>query len=402
VDIRSVFGEGAAAVGEVGGVKVKFGNATRAVPLEEMAGTGPMEREPRIGDLVAAEIVKLGRNKKIENRSGVMLDIFEDDVIVGAFGNRYATDQFEGYVPEGIVEEFDMLSVGGVVGELRSRHVDMAEPTKLRALGYVVDADGRPVNGQHYGLAPVVGGEGRDGGKKPERIFVVGSAMNSGKTTTAGTIARSLTRAGYKVAAAKITGTAAGKDGRFFEACGAWPVLDFTAAGYPSTYMLPLGDLLKIHDALISNLEAEGPDYVVVEIADGIFQRETHMLLDSDAVRLGADHVIFAAVDSLSAAYGASFISGKGLPLRATSGVVSGSPLAKTEAEAATDVPCLALDEMINGKLLEALGARRLRSDYLPEEGEAHEPAAAEPAADEDLADESAIDAGHVGEKSVR
>ncbi len=35
--------------------------------------------------------------------------------------------------------------------------------------------------------------------------------MNSGKTTTVGALARALHRAGMRVAAAKITGTAAGK-----------------------------------------------------------------------------------------------------------------------------------------------------------------------------------------------
>ena len=80
-----------------------------------------------------------------------------------------------------------------------------------------------------------------------EVILVVGSAMNSGKTTTAGTLARALSRANFSVAAGKITGTAAGKDARFFEACGARPVLDFTSAGYPSTYMLGLEELLGIY-----------------------------------------------------------------------------------------------------------------------------------------------------------
>ena len=83
--------------------------------------------------------------------------------------------------------------------------------------------------------------------------------MNSGKTTTAGTLARALSRANFSVAAGKITGTAAGKDARFFEACGARPVLDFTSAGYPSTYMLSLEELLGIYNSILGHLRAAIP-----------------------------------------------------------------------------------------------------------------------------------------------
>ncbi|WP_366144874.1 hypothetical protein [uncultured Chloroflexus sp.] len=61
--------------------------------------------------------------------------------------------------------------------------------------------------------------------------------MNSGKTTTGGTLAQALSRAGCRVAVVKITGTAVGKDGRFFMSCGASPVFDFTTCGFLSTYM---------------------------------------------------------------------------------------------------------------------------------------------------------------------
>ena len=106
------------------------------------------------------------------------------------------------------------------------------------------------------------------------------------------------------MAAGKITGTAAGKDSRFYEACGARPVLDFTSAGYPSTYMSGLKELLGIYHIILGNLQAANPDYIILEIADGVFQRETCMLLESAEFRQSVDHVFFAASDSLSAESG--------------------------------------------------------------------------------------------------
>ncbi|MGF1471226.1 MAG: DUF1611 domain-containing protein [Rubrobacteraceae bacterium] len=328
---------------------IKCGFSSRAVPPEDMRGLLPMGGTPEVGDLVVAEVLSIGKNKTIEECTGRTMYLFPGDLIVGAFGNRYATDQFEGYVPHGPVEACDMLSVGGVCGEVTSRHDSTAGPTRLRVLGLVAGEDGRAINSRAYGLPP----RGVAGGA--EVILVVGSSMNSGKTTTAGTLARGLSRAGFEVAAAKVTGTAAGKDARFFESCGARPVLDFTSAGYPSTYMLGLGELLTIHHGLAGYLQETGPDYIVLEVADGIFQRETRMLLDSARFRADVDHVFFAAGDSLAAECGVRCLLERGLPLRATSGALTQSELAIRETEEATGIPCLGIGRMMGDELLDVL-----------------------------------------------
>jgi len=336
---------------------IKHSFTTRAVPLEEMARVTPMYAQPRIGDLVLAEVLALGRHNRMEVRTGVTMYLFPGDHIVGAFGNRYATDQYEGYLPTRPVEGCDLLSVGGVLGEVASQHASMASPTRLRIVGLVSDRYGRPINQRAFGLPSHAAGEGLQ--SSAEVILVVGSAMNSGKTTTAGTLARALSRANFSVAAGKITGTAAGKDGRFYEACGARPVLDFTSAGYPSTYMLALEELLGVYESILGNLRASDPDYIILEIADGIFQRETRMLLESAEFRRSADHVFFAASDSLSAESGVRSIREYGLPLRATAGSVTQSPLASREAEEALGMPCMSTERIMDGTLKGVLGTGR-------------------------------------------
>ena len=349
-------------------LKVKNGFSTRAVPPEALGGISPMTGAPKMGDLVVAEVLSVGKNKTIEESTGRTLYMFPGDVIVGAFGNRYATDQFEGYVPQGPVETCDMLSVGGVCGEVVSQHDSIASPTKLRVLGLATDKHGHPINSKSYGLSP----QGRSGGA--EVISVVGSAMDSGKTTTAGTLARSLSRSGFRVAAAKVTGTAAGKDGRFMESSGASPVLDFTSAGYPATYMLDWDELMTVYQTLLGHLDAADPDYIILEVADGIFQRETGMLLDSAAFRQSVDHLFFAAGDSLAVESGVRFLKELGMPLRATAGTVTQSSLAIEEAEQASGVPCLGIDRMMNGELLEVIQAVK-RPAPNGKIGKVHEPA---------------------------
>ncbi len=330
----------------------KYGFTVRTVPSTDMVGYVPMSRAPRVGDLVLAEVLTLGRHTKMEVRSGVTMHLFPGDLIVGAFGNRYATDQFEGYVPEGPVKECDLLSVGGVCGEVVSRHESMQEPTRLRVLGFVSDRENRPINQRDFGLAPI------ECGGRAEVIAVVGSSMNSGKTHTAGTLARALSRKGFLVAAAKVTGTACSKDLRFFESCGAHPTLDFTSVGYPSTYMIGLEELLSVYRTLLAHLRAADPDYIVIEVADGIFQRETGMLLGSEVFRSSINHLFFSSGDSLSAESGARLLKQHGLPLRATAGALTQSELAIREAEVATGLPCLSVERMMDGELPALLAAK--------------------------------------------
>jgi hypothetical protein len=322
---------------------------TRLVPLDAMVELIPHVHRPRVGELVVAEVVKVGKHVAIEDRTGLTGRIFPGDRIVVAFGNRYATDQFEGYVPRRPSRHCDLLSVGGVCGVVASRHAQVRAPTRLRVLGLVGDGQGRPVNQRSFAVEP--------GSNLPTGsvILVVGASMSSGKTTLGGALLRGLGRAGLRVAAAKITGTAADKDPRFYRSSGASPVLDFVDAGVPSTYMLDPEDLHRIVTSLLTRLWATSPDVVVLEVADGIFQRETAILLRSAELRAIVDHVFFAANDSLSAESGARHLRENGLPIRAVSGLVTMSPLMMQEVEAATGLPCLSPDRIAGGAAIELL-----------------------------------------------
>jgi hypothetical protein len=117
--------------------------------------------------------------------------------------------------------------------------------------------------------------------------------MDAGKTTTAAHMVRSLTDAGHVVAAAKLTGTACGKDANLLYDAGAVAVFDFTHAGWPSTANLSLGELLSISGRIRAGLAAHAPEFVILEIADGVVQRETAMMLAAPAFRDSIDAVVF-------------------------------------------------------------------------------------------------------------
>jgi hypothetical protein len=319
-----------------------------------MVSVVPHVQRPQIGDLVVAEVTRIGKHTAIEDRDGVTRPIYVGDRVVVVFGNRYATEQFEGYLPRRAARQCDLLSVGGVCGVVASRHVGVKAPTRLRILGALADEQGRRLSQRAFAVEP---GPAR---KTAEVILVVGASMSAGKTTVAGALVRSLTRAGLQVAAAKVTGTAAGKDPRLYLASGAAPVLDFVDGGFPSTYMLAPDELWQLWSTLLSRLHATGPDFIVVEVADGIFQRETAMLLRNPDARAGVDHVFFAANDSLSAESGVRNLRDLGWPVRAISGVVTKGPLGMREAAEATALPCLSPDQITGGAALQLMRVPQL------------------------------------------
>ncbi len=170
--------------------------------------------------------------------------------------------------------------------------------------------------------------------------------MNAGKTTTVGSLVKGLRAAGVVPGAAKVTGTGSGADFWVMVDAGADSVVDFTDAGLASTYLLPPAEVESTFVQLVDHLTEVGSSHIVVEIADGLFQRETAHLLASDVFSSTVDGVVFAAADSLGAVFGGSILRSLGLPLRAVSGALTASDLAMREAARHLDVPVLTKDEL--------------------------------------------------------
>jgi hypothetical protein len=191
-------------------------------------------------------------------------------------------------------------------------------------------------------------------------IGIVGASMNSGKTTAAAGLAHGLGQAGHQVAAIKATGTSAFGDFNAFVDTGAQYVADFTDAGMVSTYRQPLARIAAGLDTLLAQAARHGCEVAVVELADGVIQKETAELLKEPRIRDGFVGVIFAAPDALAAAGGCAALRGMGIELAAVTGKVSCSPLSAAEAEAATGVRVIASEALCDPAQANALLAKML------------------------------------------
>ncbi len=321
--------------------RIKWGYATHRLQDLPFSGAelkGRLQQSdepPQANDVIVAEVGELGRHARIELTSKRRAHLFQGDLVGMVYGRRYATRQFEGAIPDNTCI-CHILSVGGVCGEVVGMSCEMQPPTILYPLGYLVDGASNRVNLKDYALTAV-----GTRFKKPTTILIVGSAMDCGKTTAAHSVVHGLTRSGAVVCAAKLTGTASLKDLLLLEDAGAVSVVDFTDMGHASTAMCDRQELQAIATGIVSNLLAHQPQYLVLEIADGVVQRETEMVLGIlSALRL-VDHVIYACHDPMGVAGGLEQIGSFGMNVVAISGWVACSPLAAKEAQTRTEVPVI-------------------------------------------------------------
>jgi len=296
---------------------------------------------PRVGNLVLARVTAIGQHTKIELAQGRRATMFVGDEVIVAYGSRYAPDQFEAELPSDL-GPCDLVAAGGIASRVTVAHGLMSDATSLEPVGLLADAAGEPLNLRTGVLSPLPDAAG----ERPLTIAVVGVSMNSGKTTTAAHLVRGLRLAGIDVGAAKTTGTGAGGDVWLLSDAGAFPVYDFTHAGYPSTYLIGRDAVREIFTRLTDRLAAEGCQVTVVEVADGVLQEETAGLLADPVFAERVDAVLFASHDALGASAGVEWLRERGLAPIAVTGVLSSSPLATREAETATGLPVWGLAQL--------------------------------------------------------
>lgn len=305
--------------------QAKAAYATRRIKREDMAAVVKGEIALRAGDLVLARVEKVGQHQRIELADGRKSRLFPGDEILLCLGNRYAPDQFEALIPE----EFgrcELVAAGGVAAKVICRSDKVNAATVVEIVGRVADAHGNILNLANYALPdPAV--------TSPRQVVlaVVGTAMNAGKTETMTNLIHGLIKAGYKVGAAKVTGTGAGGDVWSAIDAGASPVLDFTDVGMPSTYKMPFDQVERAAINLVIHLSHSPIDVILLEVADGLYQTETAQLLAAPRFTSFIHGFVFAAGDAMGAVAGTGWLFDKGLPIVGISGLLTQSPLAIRE-----------------------------------------------------------------------
>lgn len=310
---------------------------------------------PKAGDVAIFEVIEIGKHDSIQSTNGNNAYIFPGDRIMMAFGNRYATGQFEGYVPTKYLEKYQILGKGGAVGELASMNVKLNDigATDVKLIGYASDIDGKVINTLYLDDTELTFETSKS--RTAKIILSIGSSMDSGKTTTAGYLCRGIMLANKKVAFIKLTGTVFSKDKSFVRDCGAELAVDFSNAGFPSTYMCNEQEMLNLYEYLLQLTASVEPEYIVVEIADGLLQRETALLLKNKDFMHTVSGVVFSCGDSLSALSGIKLLEELNQNILGICGLFTVSPLLINEVKSNCSYPVFTLSELANPSILSTL-----------------------------------------------
>lgn len=331
--------------------RVKRAFSTRRVPRNAYKTllTGDLVPEP--GDLVLARVDEIGKQTKLELTDGRRAHMFPGDEIVVCYGNRYAPDQYEAQIGTDL-SPCDLVAAGGLAAVELSRHLRMKPPTQITPLGLLGDAQGQRLNLRQFAV------DAPESRPQIPAVLSLGTSMNAGKTLTATSLVRGFKRLGFKVAALKITGTGAGGDMWIVRDAGADMALDFTDAGFASTYLVDIPTIEAATYRLMNHAAAQGCEVCVIEIADGLQQLETAQLIRSQRIMDVTIGTVFAAYDAMGAKYGVDLLRAAGHSVLAMSGKLGLSPLGVREAEAATGLRVFSPWELQEGALMTAIRER--------------------------------------------
>jgi hypothetical protein len=239
-----------------------FTSLTRISDLPEVPfSVVPLsQREWEMGDYVVGEVASPpNRLSRIELSSGRMVEVVEGDLIIGAFGVRYATLEAVGGW-QGIARDrmMEALTSAGLFGKATSKSALLAPLLSLAYKGHVLNAEKKATMRDYVPEVPV-----REFGLPV--VLLVGTSMSAGKTTSAKVIVRLLREAGLTVVGAKLTGAGRYRDILSMKDAGADYIFDFVDAGLPST-VVPENEYRKGVRNLLSRMACVEADVLVAEV----------------------------------------------------------------------------------------------------------------------------------------
>ena len=314
----------------------KIGSATSPLALSKTVAVVSSSDTPKAGDIVAVRaLTDSATNNMLELPTGRLAKINPGDLLIGVLGRRRALKGFVGDVPTTVKkgDELQLLNMGGVIGCCTGHHSSLGDAIRLEVIGLVCDEDGNVVNIADSALPTrTVLGE------SAPIVMIAGTSMNSGKTYAATELIKQATRAGLKVAAAKLSGVACLRDTLNMADHGAVATASFLDCGLPST--VDVDDLAPTAKAIIARLNEVSPDLIVIEMGDGILGGYSVETVFADLeLREATAAVVFCASDYVGAWGGIELLRRRGVQVDVISGSVTDSQMGEDYVRTQFHVP---------------------------------------------------------------
>lgn len=314
----------------------KIGSATSPLGLAKTVALVSSSDSPKAGDVVVVRaLTDSATYNMLELPTGRLAKINPGDLLLGVLGRRRALKGFVGDVPEtaGSGDRLHLLNMGGVIGRCTGHHSSLSDAIELEVIGLACDEAGRVLNIADACLAPRL-----DLGETAPIVMIAGTSMNSGKTCAATELIKQATRAGLRVAAAKLSGVACLRDTLNMADHGAVATASFLDCGLPST--VDIEDLAPTAKAIIARLNGVNPDLIVIEMGDGILGGYSVDTVFADEELLDATAaLVFCASDYVGAWGGIELLGRRGVAIDVISGSVTDSRMGEDYIRQQFSVP---------------------------------------------------------------
>lgn len=314
----------------------KIGSATSPLGLIRTIAVLPSSESPRAGDVVVVRaLTDSATYNMLELPSGRLAKINPGDVLIGVLGRRRALKGFVGDVPLTVNagDQLHLLNMGGVIGSCTGHHSSLSDAIKVEVIG-LGEAETGGVQNIGSAALPLV----TSLGETAPLVLIAGTCMNSGKTYAATELIKQATRAGMRVAGAKLSGIACLRDTLNMADHGAIVTASFLDCGLPST--VDAGDLSPVAKAIIAKLNQSAPDLIVIELGDGILGGySVESVFDDVELRGATAAIIFCASDYVGAWGGIELFRRRGITVDLIAGSVTDSQMGQDYIEREFGVP---------------------------------------------------------------
>jgi hypothetical protein len=314
----------------------KIGSATSPLALSRNLHVIGTSRVPRVGDVVVVRVLTDNATyNMLELPTGRLAKVNPGDVLVGVLGRRRALKGFVGDVPTSIAagDELHLLNLGGVIGKCSGHHSSLNDAIKVEVIGLAGNTQGAVRN-----IADVALPQRNELGPTAPLVVIAGACMNSGKTYAATEIIQLATRAGLRVAAAKLSGIACLRDTLNMADHGAVATASFLDCGLPST--VDVGNLAPVAKTIIARLNESTPDLIVIELGDGILGGySVESVFDDREFQDATAALIFCASDYVGAWGGIELFRRRGIAVDLIAGSVTDSKMGEDYIENEFGVP---------------------------------------------------------------
>jgi hypothetical protein len=314
----------------------KIGSATSPLNLSRTNAVIPFSSAPQAGDVVVVRaLTDSATYNMLELPTGRLAKINPGDVLIGVLGRRRALKGFVGDVPATVNagDQLHLLNMGGVIGSCTGHHSSLSDAIQLEVIGLASDEQGRVLNIADAALPPQT-----TLGETAPLVLIAGTCMNSGKTYAATELIKQATRAGLRVAAAKLSGIACLRDTLNMADHGAIAIASFLDCGLPST--VGAKNLASVAKTIVSRLNESSPDLIVIELGDGLLGGySVDSVFDDVELREATAGLVFCASDYVGAWGGIELLRRRGIEIDVIAGSVTDSQMGQDFIEREFGVP---------------------------------------------------------------